>query len=392
MMFPTEIWERIFLYVDPVTLMHFKRVCKCWNAIIDKVLEENDHWYRMCKKEIPENLWSTLCETLNPKKFYTEFHEKYDAALWRKMCKLWFKCKNVVKCNADSKFIEPLSKYHAADYITCTDTSGDLLAIGTAEGYIYFYDICNLHKGSTSVIYDREYLQNVQLLRNDTNVICISCSMNGHVHFWDLNTNKLIDQTRGRLICASYSYCYVSKHNVIVVEGSIPKTVYEFGPDRIIAIGADNDKVHFYTEGGHYNHLNTSLTKDNYTFTCVRIPNIRIRNYYVFKPDIAVCITEYGYLGFLAKGTEWKLHNLFPILHAVPTAVLIYAHLLILGLDSGNVHIFYVKDFETIDFDTITSKKLSLDTTAVMSLNVIFHIEEYLLVSYKKKIYVVKFT
>lgn len=65
---------------------------------------------------------------------------------------------------------------------------------------------------------------------------------------------------------------------------------------------------------------------------------------------------------------------------------------LLILLFSGNVHIFHVKDFETIDFDTIISKKLSLDSTAVISLNVVFHIEAYLLVTYKKKIHIVKFT
>lgn len=200
MMFPLEIWEHIFLYVDSVSLMRFKNVCKCWNIIIDKVLEENDHWYKMCKKEIPQNLWSTLCGTLNPTKFYTEFHEKHDAAFWREMCKLWFKCKSIVKYNVDSKFIEPLSKYRPSDYITCTDTSGNLLAIGTSEGYIYFYDICNLYKGPIYVIYDTEYLRSVQLLRSDTSVICISGSMNHHVHFWDVNSKKLIDKTHGKLI------------------------------------------------------------------------------------------------------------------------------------------------------------------------------------------------
>lgn len=32
-------------------------------------------------------------------------------------------------------------------------------------------------------------------------------------------------------------------HNVISIEGSIPKTIFQFGSDSIITMGADNNKV-----------------------------------------------------------------------------------------------------------------------------------------------------
>ena len=392
MTFPPEIWEKIFLYVDPVVLMKFKSVCKCWNLIIDKILKENNHWYKICKREIPEDLWSTFCETLEPDKFYTDLHEKHDAALWRAMFKLWIKCKNITKYNVESKSIEPLSKYRGEECITCTATSGNTLAIGTSEGYIYFYDICNLHKGAIYVADHKEYVRSVHLWTYDTDVICVSCSVYDHISFWDIASKKLIAKTRGKLICTSYSYCFIAKYNVIVIEGPVLRTVCKFVTDNIIAIGSDNDKVYFYTEEGRYVHWNLSADKENYTCTCVQPPNIRIRRYYTFKPDIIVCIAEYGYLGFLVRGKEWKLHNVFPTLHGTPTDVLVYGNVLILGLDSGTVHIFYIEDFDKIDFNVMTSKRLILDTTAVISLNIMVHSEEYLLISYKKKIHIAKFT
>lgn len=51
-------------------------------------------------------------------------------------------------------------------------------------------------------------------------------------------------------------------------------------------------------------------------------------------------VTENGYLGFLVQEKEWKLYNVFPILHGVPTAILVYARVLLLGLDSGNYFYF----------------------------------------------------
>ena len=78
----------------------------------------------MCKNEIPENLWSTLCETLNAKKFYTDFHKERDAKFWIAMYKLWIKCKNMTKCDTQSECVE-LPINIPLEYITCIDTSGN---------------------------------------------------------------------------------------------------------------------------------------------------------------------------------------------------------------------------------------------------------------------------
>lgn len=56
----------------------------------------------------------------------------------------------------------------------------------------------------------------------------------------------------------------------------------------------------------------------------------------------------------------------------------------------GNVHMYYITDFETIDFNNINCKKLTLDLTAVISINIVVHHGEYLIIAYKRKIYTVK--
>ncbi|XP_068980267.1 uncharacterized protein [Bombus flavifrons] len=394
MIFPPDIWEHIFLYVDPLTLINLKIICKCWKEIIDKVLQQSTLWHKLCKDKIPEHFWTTLCETLSPKK-YTNFNEKHDVKFWIAMYKLWIKCKNMKKCNAQSKCIKPLKDHHS-EYITCIDTSGNLLAMGTSAGFVYFYNIPNL-RTSKHIVDHMEYIESVKLLRDETSIVCISSSINNHICFWDVSTLKPIDRTHGKLICTSYSYCYIAMHNIISIVGSIPKTVYELDSDNIIAIGADNNKVLLYTKGGRCVDLTLNANQKDYTlihvnsYTRVQPLNIRIRRYYVFKPNIIACITEYGYVGFLVQGKEWKIYNLFPILHGTPTAILIYAHVLILGLDSGNVHIYYINDFGAIDFNAINSNKLCPDSSTVISLNIMVNIEEYLIIGYHKKFYIVKF-
>ncbi|CAK9797386.1 hypothetical protein ANTPLA_LOCUS1202 [Anthophora plagiata] len=390
MIFPPEIWEQILVHVEPIVLINLKIVCKCWNEIINKILKQNGLWYELCKNQIPEHFWTTLCETLHPNKFYTDFHEKNDAKFWMAMYKLWIKCKNLTKCDTEINCIKPLKNF-SSECITCIDTSGSMIAVGTSEGYIYFYDLNNLSISTECIVDDMEYLHRVQFLRDETSIVCISCSINNHITFWDVNNLKLVDKTRGKIICTSYSFCYIATNNLISIEGSVPRTTYDFGRDTIIAIGADNNKVIVYTEEGYYIYLTLVEDKRNYAYAYVQPLDMKIRGYYIFKPDIVVCITESGYLGFLDGGKEWKVHNVFPILHGTPTAVLVYANLLIVGLDSGDVHIYYINDFGKINFNVINSKKLTFDTTAVVSLNIMVHVEEYLIVAYSNKFYIVKF-
>lgn len=92
-------------------------------ALINLV-QHNELWYKLCETDIPKTFWTTLCETLCPNKFYTNFHEKDDSEFWMGMYKLWMKCKNIVKCQTETKRLEPLFINDSSGYITCIDTSG----------------------------------------------------------------------------------------------------------------------------------------------------------------------------------------------------------------------------------------------------------------------------
>ncbi|XP_076279028.1 uncharacterized protein LOC143208440 [Lasioglossum baleicum] len=393
MYFPPEIWEHIFLYSDAVTLTNLKIVCNIWNEIINKTLKTNNHWFIACKRDIPEHLWSTFCESLNPTKYYTEFHEKHDSQMWMALYKLWRTCKNVMRWNVDAKCIVPLRSENTAEHITCVETSGSIIAIGSSEGYIYFYDICDLYERAFYVADLIEEIESIQFVRDEICTICICRSKNNHISRLDVTGKTLIDTTRGELICTSYSYCYTILRDMIIIEGLIPRTVYKLDTTKVIAIGADNDQVHLYTrENFVHFELDSEVKNVFQKASPSKLPNISIRRFYVFKPDTVVCIAENGYLGFLVNGKQWEMHNLFPILLANPTTVLVYGHTLIIGVDSGSVHAYYIDDFGTINFNTIRSKKFTPDCTAVVSLNILVHIETHLIVSYMQKVYIVQLT
>lgn len=74
------------------------------------------------------------------------------------------------------------------------------MAIGTSDGYIYFYDIHNLYERAIHVIDNKEYLRSIHILRSGSAILCISCSINNHVDCWDVNQMKLIHRTGGKLV------------------------------------------------------------------------------------------------------------------------------------------------------------------------------------------------
>ncbi|XP_017883730.1 uncharacterized protein LOC108627151 [Ceratina calcarata] len=400
MFFPWEIWDNIFIHADPVTLTNLKTVCKYWNETISNVLKISTSWHKLCKSEIPEQFWTTLCETINPSKFHSNIHAS-NAEYWMLMYKLWMKCKNMTKCSSQVNSLE-LMKSHLSEHISCVTTSGNLIAVGTSEGFIHFYDMSDL-SASKRYVDHVAYLKSINFFSDDKSFTCICRCINDNISVWDMKTLKKINSTRGGLICTSYNFCYTVRQSLVTIEGSVERKSHRFGYDKIVAICADNNKVIFYTESGYYvqatfdmktneNSVSDSVSVNEETCirTCVH-PHIRIRHYYIFRPNIIVCITVDGKLGFSIQGQEWKIYNIFPILHGVPTAVLIYTNLLILGLDSGNVHIFYIKDFATIEFDKTRSKTLILESTGVVSLNIMVYTELCLIVGYHTKIYVITF-
>ncbi|XP_031841446.1 uncharacterized protein LOC116430898 isoform X2 [Nomia melanderi] len=351
----------------------------------------------MCKKEIPQNLWSTFCETLNPMKHYTKFHEIYDYNMWMALYKLWTKFRNIPEWKPGTECIEPLKIQSHTEHITCLEISENIMAAGSSEGYVYFYDVCDISKTPFFVADNVEYIQNVQFIRDDACVLCVTRSINNHISIWDLRTKKLINKTVGELICTSYSYFYNAVRNMViiegtVIEGTIVRTVYELNTTEVIALGADNNKVHLYTRE-RFIHLHLTPENKKYiTYTLAEIPNIRVHHFYIFKPDVVICIAGYGYLGFLIKGKKWEMHNLFPILHCTPTAVFLYGRILFVGADTGSVYIYHIKDFAAINFSTIHFKQLTLEHTAVVSVNILVNIETYLVVTFRRKIHILQLT
>ncbi|KAI4495544.1 hypothetical protein M0802_008556 [Mischocyttarus mexicanus] len=307
MVFPIEIWEQIFLYIDPVILTKAKIVCNTWKQVINVILKVNIYLFKT------------------------------------------------------------------------------ILAIGTSKGHIYFFNTDDLNNKSVYIANHMESVRQVKFLKNNKKIILASSCINDHVKFWDFKSKNLIIEDRGKLLCTSQSYCYTIIENVLIVQGCIPKTFYELPVNDIVAGSADCNKVYFYTEEGNFFY--GLLTEDEEFFVkkFIEPPNKPIRNYYMFT-EIAVCIT-----GFSIYGKKWRFFNTLPIFHGRPTAVLIYGNLLILGIETGHVYIYYVNDWEVLHLKSNMARLIIVDNEPIISLNISTHFTDCLIAAGRKRVHFIHF-
>ncbi|XP_015181231.1 PREDICTED: uncharacterized protein LOC107068908 isoform X3 [Polistes dominula] len=235
-----------------------------------------------------------------------------------------------------------------------------------------------------------EFVINVKFLNNNKKIVLASSCTNDHIKFWDFQSKNLIIKDRGKLLCTSQSYCYSIAKNILSVQGCIPKTLYELPVNNIVAGTADCNKVCFYTEEGNFFYGLLAGDKELFITKFIQPPNISIQNYYMFT-DIAVCITEYGSIGFSISGKKWIFFNALSICHGRPTAVLIYGSLLILGIGTGRVYIYYVNNWNKLNLQSSVARVIIVDKEPIVSLNISTHFTDCLIVASKRKVHFIHF-
>ncbi|XP_023288633.1 uncharacterized protein LOC105702635 isoform X2 [Orussus abietinus] len=396
MIFPVEIWQIIFQYCDAVTLTRLRRVCHMWNGVIEEVLTNSDAWYRMCKKGIPKYLWSAILEKLRPKLYHNNIEQlRMDSCMWVQMYRSWIKWRQFTKRDASIDRINLSPELQPMEQITCVATLENILGVGSIEGYIRFYDISSSEKKPIFIADQAECVCDLHLFTNECDIIAVSSSIHKKVRFWDVGSKKrLVQMYSGSLISTSCGYCYTVANNSLLAEWRIQRSCYECDVDDFVALLADENKVTLLTEKGYRIKVEANHAIEIGARKFVQPPNTSVRRYYLFKPEIAVCITGIGTLGISAGHKPWKIYNIFSLLHGVPTAILFYLELFIIGIDSGEVHVFHVGDanyLEELDFNSIDSKSLVLGDNAIIALDITYYQnEQYLIAASETAVHITK--
>ncbi|XP_046432990.1 uncharacterized protein LOC124308243 isoform X1 [Neodiprion virginianus] len=395
-MFPIEILEIFFKYSHGTDIINFRYVCKTWNNVITRLSRDTNMWQNKCQNEISIHLRRSIAQKLYPNISWTDFHESKDNLKWLSMYRTWMKWHKINEFNVSTAQFEPFFIRLPLVQITCLAVSESLLAVGSSEGFIAFYDIERSIVEPIFIADQMEHVSNVQFLRDDKRIAAISASNMYRVMLWDILLKKVISTPRyGRLISTTHGCVLITMKNKLIIRNKCTERSYDFLElyGTIVALVADGEEAFLWTDLG-YNYkvsLNeTPYMEEEY----VEPPADRVLKYYVFRPWTAMCITMNGFLGISVNSQPWVMYEILSKLHGTPTALLFYADVLVLGLDSGSVHMYYVNNAElltTWDFCPKNSKSIVVANQAIIALDIMDRLnKQYLIAATTEKINIVQ--
>ncbi|KAL7303099.1 hypothetical protein TKK_0004312 [Trichogramma kaykai] len=422
-MFPVELWEQILANVDAKSLMRLKTVSKTWKLIIARHLQTSDAWYLQCVNSIPKHYWYILLEdsVLFPLIYDPDYKEnynetrKFESKIWVTIYKAWITWEDVEKLQVDTiKVLPAIPENRPQERITNIAVLGELVAVGSNDGFINVYNIENdrlMHKFDQ--VEEVTALKLTKTGEQFNKTIVLSSSLSRKNRMWIFKEKKPITRASGTVICSGYGYycantevpykfhLYNTK-NQKQCNFSLMDARSGLGQTAVM-----NIYRHFlclWTEEGIYVEIDLRKIgpKSNEQVEpefCKRIGTPEaseyVRNYYLFNPRVILCVTEYGKLGISVNRSKWKLSNPFPFLGGVVTAVHYHVKVLIIGLDSGDVYLYPMKNEKsllTFSFLNSKFKKLQITSEPIVSVNVteVFG-DQRLIVATKNSIFSVKF-
>ncbi|XP_014208924.1 uncharacterized protein LOC106639691 [Copidosoma floridanum] len=428
MIFPVEIWEKILHKTEALSLTRLRSVNGTFNAIITKHLQKSDAWYRQCEKDIPKMYWFLLLEnsfhavTLEKQFKDKKEYDRYDFKIWVTLYRAWTKWKNV---QSYDKYItedfSPIPEHRLSERITCCSTLGELVAVGSSEGYVRVY---NLRTHELVFLVDQyDHAESVKLWvqgKNYDNIILIVTSVYKTVRIWDIvQQNTLISKRPGLVMCAGHSYYCIGLQGKTILARNVASEKnfsvtlvmnYYNSKSNIPTIQCASNNVYPINmtinmnelcclyNNGLYCEIDLQKVCESNSFyepqiTYLGAPkNQNIRSYHLFNPHVAFCITDRGHLGISVYKSEWQMYNVFPFLEGSISAILFHVSLLVIGLDYGTVCLYSVKDprgLREINFKK--SKKISIANEPIVSINILeIYGDQRLLVTTKQTVYNIK--
>ncbi|KAJ8676230.1 hypothetical protein QAD02_012016 [Eretmocerus hayati] len=400
-MFPTEVWEKILVHVDAASLVRLRTVSTTWNAIIAKHLRESCAWYKLCKSTIPEKYWLILLEnSLHSTKLHRQasIHDeegKFDNDIWITLYRAWIKWQNVEhfkKCTVHE--FHPIPKHRPTERITCCTVLGELAAIGTSEGHLQVF---NLRTNHLVFRCDQcEQVCDVKLCiqgKNNRKIILIATLLYNKSVVWNITDQKQLLKRSGDTICSGHGYyCSSLQHDKILVQNAVTGSC---APVRLFVknfINAKNVKYSsmvitsdhhlcVLSNNGYYCIMDLEEALHS-AHSTLYMPDVKyigtpklghVRQYCLFNPFVAFCTTENGYLGVSVHCSKWRMYNVFPFFFSAVTAIFFHVRVLVLGLDCGDVHIFFVEnemELKNLDLKSEKSRKIHVASEPIVAVNI----------------------
>ncbi|XP_008558328.1 uncharacterized protein LOC103578862 [Microplitis demolitor] len=416
MMFPEEIWEEIFKRIDDVDdLIKLQSVCLNFNKWIQRLLDRDIYWKKYCQ-DIPDECSYAILNKVFPDLVHdvdVSWQDIIDNYRWRKIYmsrKKWNSCLKRKPFIDSVKNFPSFSKYEC---ITCTAVWDDILAVATSEGLIYFSRTYKPDKVFFKADH-KEQVHQIKFWYTDNQLIVVTSSIYERIKYWNVTEKKEIDTNncyRGTIISINQNGCYLAYNNYLILtkysdanESITPHAIASsdfndnediiatYSPNKFIIMLTINNSVigrHVvYTPTNKYevDDLNISLNLD--------LENKVMQKFYVLSIDVMIGLCGHM-LAVSVDDKPWKVYNIFKQLLCVVTAIAFHANILILGYDSGFIHMFHLKSLkDLIDFDFTTKdcKKIKVDREPIISLEVTdIQDEQFVIASTDKNLHVIRF-
>ncbi|XP_034942057.1 uncharacterized protein [Chelonus insularis] len=382
-MFPPEIWEKILQKIKcPEDLGRLKLVCKDWNIIIEKIIQQQILWDDYCFQEMTEKCMFHLVNQINekPEEYSYDVVRSSDPMkynkIWREVYCYWKTWPLFINHRVFIDKLSNLSLIETYEQITHLDVYRDFIGIVTNENRILFYNISDLEN-----IYYKVYISSTTTVQftfwktENADILALARSHSGVIHFWDVILKKPGIPRRineGDIISICLEKCYVV-HDLTVTRFAYVEAVPALVPVFHYVMQANVQKdLEFMWKLGFSHYF-------SYIFFPSR-ENLSIwtnAKFYTVDEDLIAVISDTN-IRFLFtewySRNKWREYNLFNSLHGKIQYLCYHCRLLIFGLDSGSIYIFHVKknsDLESFDFSPTNGRKIIVDTKPIIFIRVI---------------------
>ncbi|XP_071440244.1 uncharacterized protein [Hetaerina americana] len=390
---PLEMLEYIMSCMDGQSLIRAKAVCKKWKEVASLFDKKQSHWKMLCYKDISESI---LLESILKKyPYWQPDNEENEQINWKELYLAWVHWKGL---SCFPFYIDVLSEEKSC-YVTCLKLVGNSIVVGLLNGEIKSWKagggepfLLSRHRSRVTCLEVLSIFDDRRESESDKKLDYILSTSNDRIlkvtylidegmvpHFFDIyhhehstvmvrvlqnyfatldesgavavfivNKPNLDDVMPPVHLIAHYQpsippvlslNIWGSKVSVMTKDGTLFAGEFRKGEDPM--------KVDFAPENGNV-HVTIVENASSYVSKVNHSKGIEILQYYHWRNNIFMWITDDHKMLISLNGNEYHEYNMENVLNTYPRTALLYGNMLILGLDSGSVVIYYVETPEEL--------------------------------------------
>ncbi|XP_071440246.1 uncharacterized protein [Hetaerina americana] len=366
---PYEMIEHIVNFMDGRSLIRAKSVCTRWNEVATLFDKKNDHWKNICFEEISRCVLLEL--TVKKYPFWRPRSKSNEQLNWKDVYLTWLHWRAL----SNSVYYIDVISDHKSGCITCLKLIGNSIVVGMGNGEIKSWKAGGREPYLVSRHHSRvnclEVMSILDKRRGDgiNQLDYILSTSNDKI----VKISYLIDEG----MPPNYFDVYHHQHCITMVRAqqSYFTTLDESGTIAVFVVSGpsfDDDmpqitgmtkdgtilSADFFKDG---KRMRVESTPENGTVHVTVVQNssayankvnqykeIEIMQYYHWRGDIFMWITDDHNMLISLNGNEYYEYNIERILNTYPTTALLYGNMLILGLESGAIVMYYVETAEDL--------------------------------------------